>query len=101
MNRRDGSPTATARLVFDLRRPYRGWFVTILLAMLVEAATGLAGPWPLKIVIDYAVGHQPAPPCLAGLLGPALATDGAAVAAAAAIALVLLAVLGGIASYVD
>ena len=94
-------PTGTARLVFDLARPYRGWFVTILLAMLVEAATGLAGPWPLKIVIDYAVGHQPAPHWLAGLLGPGLATDGAAVATAAAIALVLLAVLGGIASYVD
>ena len=46
-----------------------------------------------------------APPAVphwfAGLLGPGLATDGAAVAAAAAIALVLLAVLGGIASYVD
>ena len=94
-------PTGTARLVFELARPYRGWFVTILLAMLVEAATGLAGPWPLKIVIDYAVGHQPAPHWFAGLLGPGLATDGAAVAAAAAIALVLLAVLGGIASYVD
>jgi len=94
-------PTGTARLVFDLARPYRGWFVTILLAMLVEAATGLAGPWPLKIVIDYAVGHQPVPHWFAGLLGPGLATDGAAVAAAAAIALVLLAVLGGIASYVD
>jgi len=94
-------PTGTARLVFDLARPYRGWFVIILLAMLVEAATGLAGPWPLKIVIDYAVGHQPVPHWLAGLLGPGLATDGAAVAAAAALSLVLLAVLGGIASYVD
>jgi len=94
-------PTGTARLAFDLARPYRGWFVTILLAMLVEAATGLAGPWPLKIVIDYAVGHQPVPHWLAGLLGPGLATDGAAVAAAAALSLVLLAVLGGIASYVD
>ena len=94
-------PTGTARLVFDLARPYRGWFVTILLAMLVEAATSLAGPWPLKIVIDYAVGHQPVPHWFAGLLGAGLATDGAAVAAAAAIALVLLAVLGGIASYVD
>jgi len=94
-------PTGTARLVFDLARPYRGWFVTILLAMLVEAATGLAGPWPLKIVIDYAVGHQPVPHWLAGLLGPGLASDGAAVAAAAALSLVLLALLGGIASYVD
>jgi ABC-type multidrug transport system fused ATPase/permease subunit len=95
------APTGTARLVFDLARPYRGWFVTILLAMLVEAATGLGAPWPLKMVIDYAVGHQPAPHWLARLLGPWLATDGAAVAAAAALSLVLLAVLGGVASYVD
>ncbi|HEY6209070.1 MAG TPA: ABC transporter ATP-binding protein [Gemmatimonadales bacterium] len=97
----DDAPTGTARLVFDLARPYRGWFVIILLAMLVEAATGLAAPWPLKIVIDYAVGHQSAPHWLARLLGPGLAADGTALAAAAAVSLVLLAVLGGIASYVD
>ena len=95
------SPTGTARLVFELGRPYRGWFAIILLAMLVEAAAGLAGPWPLKIVIDYAVGHQPVPHWVVRLLGPGLAADGIAVAAAAALALVLLAVLGGIASYVD
>jgi len=95
------SPTGTARLVFDLARPYRGWFVIILLAMLVEAATGLAGPWPLKIVIDYAVGHQPVPHWVIRLLGPGLAADGMALGAAAALSLVLLAVLGGVASYVD
>jgi hypothetical protein len=77
-------PTSTARLVFHLARPYRGWFVTILLAMLVEAATGLAGPWPLKFVIDYAVGHQPVPHWRTRLLGPGLATDGAALAWCAA-----------------
>jgi subfamily B ATP-binding cassette protein MsbA len=95
------SPSATARLVLDLARPYRGWFVIILLAMLVEAATGLAGPWPLKIVIDYAVGHQPVPAWVAQMIGPALAANGTALAAVAALSIVLLAVLGGIASYVD
>src|ERR1043166_2403496 len=83
----DDAPTGTARLVFDLARPYRGWFVIILLAMLVEAAAGLAAPWPLKIVIDYAVGHQSAPHWLARLLGPGLAADGTALAAAAAVSL--------------
>src|SRR6266568_3846465 len=101
MKRRDESPTGTASLVLDLARPYRGWFVIILLTMLVEAATGLAGPWPLKIVIDYAVGHQPVPHWVVRLLGPSLAADGMALAAAAAGGVVLLAVLGGIASYVD
>jgi ABC-type multidrug transport system fused ATPase/permease subunit len=98
---RERSPKGTARLVLELGRPYRGWFAVILLAMLVEAAAGLAGPWPLKIVIDYAVGHQPVPHWVVGLLGPGLAADGVAVAAAAAVTLVLLAVLGGAASYVD
>ena len=95
------SPTGTARLVFDLARPYPGWFVIILLAMLVEAGTSLAGPWPLKVVIDYAVGHQPVPDWVVRLIGPALAANGTALAAAAALSLVLLAVVGGIASYVD
>ena len=94
------SPTGTARLVFDLGRPYRGWFVIILLAMLVEAATGLAGPWPLKIVIDYAIGHQAVPQWIVHLLGP-VAADGTGLAAAAALSLVALAVLGGVASYID
>jgi ABC-type multidrug transport system fused ATPase/permease subunit len=101
MKRRDGSPNSTARLIIDLARPYRGWFVIILLAMLVEAATSLAGPWPLKIIIDQAVGHQPVPVWLVRLIGPALASNGPALAAAAALSIVLLAVLGGIASYVD
>ena len=101
MKRRDGSPNSTARLIIDLARPYRGWFVIILLAMLVEAATSLAGPWPLKIIIDNAVGHRPVPVWLVRLIGPALASNGPALAAAAALSIVLLAVLGGIASYVD
>ena len=101
MKRRDGSSSSTARLIIDLARPYRGWFVIILLAMLVEAATSLAGPWPLKIIIDNAVGHRPVPVWLVRLIGPALASNGPALAAAAALSIVLLAVLGGIASYVD
>jgi ABC-type multidrug transport system fused ATPase/permease subunit len=90
-----------ARLVIDLARPYRGWLAIILLAMLVETATGLAAPWPLKIVIDSVVGTHSAPPWLVRLLGPALVDHANALAAAAAIAIVLIAVLGGLASYVD
>jgi ABC-type multidrug transport system fused ATPase/permease subunit len=80
----DGSRAGMASLVVDLARPYRGWLVIILLAMLVETATALAAPWPLKIVIDYAIGRHPAPGWVVGLLS-----------------MVLLAALGGVASYVD
>jgi ABC-type multidrug transport system fused ATPase/permease subunit len=88
-------------LVFDLARPYRAWLVLILLAMMVETAAALAAPWPLKMVIDNAVGRHAAPEWVVRLLGPALIAHRPALAAAAALALVLLAVVGGIASYVD
>jgi subfamily B ATP-binding cassette protein MsbA len=93
--------TSTARLVFDLARPYRAWFFIILAAMLVEAVTALAAPWPLKVVIDSAIGHEPLPTWTVRLLGPGLAGNSAALAGAAALSIVLLAVLGGIAGYVD
>jgi ABC-type multidrug transport system fused ATPase/permease subunit len=45
-----------SRLVIDLLRPYRGWLAIVFVAMLVEIAAGLAAPWPLKLVIDDALG---------------------------------------------
>ena len=95
------SPARMRHFVVDLARPYGGWLLIILFAMMVETATSLAGPWPLKIVIDNALDSQSAPAWLVRLLGPALASNGPALAAAAAAGLVLLAALGGIASYVD
>jgi ABC-type multidrug transport system fused ATPase/permease subunit len=100
-SRSSRSSASTRGLVGDLARPYRGWLVIILLAMLVETATSLAGPWPLKIVIDNAVGRHAAPEWVVRLLGPALVASGPALAAAAALGMVLLAALGGIASYID
>ena len=90
-----------AGLVVDLARPYRGWLLIILVAMLIETIAGLAGPWPLKIVIDSAVGHHAAPDWVIRLLGPAAAADGRALAAMAAVGMVLIALLGGVASYID
>src|SRR5262249_23529678 len=95
------SRAGMAALVADLARPYRGWLVIILLAMLVETATGLAGPWPLKIVIDYAGGHHAAPGWVGRLVGPSAGVDGRALAAMAAVSIVLIAVLGGLASYIE
>jgi ABC-type multidrug transport system fused ATPase/permease subunit len=95
------SATGMASLVTDLARPYRGWLVVILGAMLVETVAGLAGPWPLKIVIDDVVGHNSVPEWAVRLLGPALAADGRTLAAMAAASLVLIAGLGGLASYID
>jgi hypothetical protein len=54
-----------SRLVIDLLRPYRGWLMIVFVAMLVEIATGLAAPWPLKLVIDDALGTHRLPHWLA------------------------------------
>jgi len=89
------------QLIRDLLRPYRGWLAIILLALLVETAMSLAGPWPLKIVLDSVVGHHPLPQWIVPLLGNRLADDGVAIAAAAAAGLVIIGVFGSIAGYID
>ena len=89
------------RLIRELLRPYRGWLVIILVAMLVETAMSLAGPWPLKIVLDSVIGHHPMPAWIAHLIGPGLADHKMGLAAVAAALIVIIAVIGSIASYVD
>ncbi|HEY6302537.1 MAG TPA: ABC transporter ATP-binding protein [Terriglobales bacterium] len=73
----------------------------ILAAMLVQTAMSVAGPWPLKIILDNVVGSHKLAPWLDDFLRPIL-TGGSKmqIAAAAAIAAVIIAVLGAIASYV-
>ena len=89
------------RLVLDLARPYRVSLAIIFVAMLVETIAGLGAPWPLKVVIDYAVGQHPPPAWMLAVFGPALTANAKALAAIAASGVVLLTVLGGLASYVD
>ncbi len=60
------------RLARDLIRPYRGRLIIVLLAMLFEAAMSLATIWPLKIILDNAIGNHKLSPCLHRLLGPLL-----------------------------
>src|SRR5271157_5755719 len=90
------------RLIRELIRPYRGQLTIILLAMLVETAMSLAGPWPLKIIIDNVVGSHKMSPWLDHLVRPMLDGGGRLqVAGLAALAFVVIAVLGAIATYID
>src|SRR5690242_14510726 len=91
-----------SRLIFSLLRPYRWTLVVVLIAMLVETAMGLAGPWPLKIVLDNVVGTHHLPEWFAHGLGHVLGgTSKLHIAAMAAIFAVAIAAIGAIASYVD
>jgi ABC-type multidrug transport system fused ATPase/permease subunit len=89
------------RLILSLIRPYRGTLVVILLAMLAETATSVAAPWPLKIILDNVVGSHKLPSWLDHLLAPILSVTGKMqIAVAAAIATVLIAIFGAVASYI-
>jgi len=90
------------RLVFQLVRPYRWLLVTVVAAMLLQAAMGVAAPWPLKIVIDSALTTPRHPvPRWASWFAPMLAHgDRMQVAALAAIIVVTVAVGTALAGYV-
>src|SRR5215831_19220657 len=89
------------QLVLDLVRPYRAWLAIVLAAMLVETAMSLAGPWPLKVVIDNVLGSHPLPEWLRWLDDFAIARSKAGLAAVAAAALVAIAAVGALATYVE
>jgi ABC-type multidrug transport system fused ATPase/permease subunit len=89
------------RLIRSLVRPYRGTLLIILAAMLVQTAMSVAGPWPLKIILDNVVGSHKLSPWLADFLRPILSGGSKMqIAAAAAIAAVIIAALGALASYI-
>jgi subfamily B ATP-binding cassette protein MsbA len=89
------------RLIRTLIAPYRWTLAIVFLAMLVETAMSLAGPWPLKIVLDNVVGDHHLPGWLDGLVKHVAGGGKMQIAAMAAIGFVAIAAISGIASYVD
>ena len=88
-------------LLRTLVRPYRVNLFFILLAMLVQTLMSLAAPWPLKIILDNVVGSHKLPSWLDNILKPVLAgSSKMEIAAAAAVMVVVIALLGALASYV-
>ncbi|MBL8373211.1 ABC transporter ATP-binding protein [Accumulibacter sp.] len=98
---RKATASSKLRLVMDLLGPYRRWVMVILAAMLVETAMSLAGPWPLKIILDNVVGNHKPPGWLDALRFIDLAGDKMELAAVAGVAVLVIALLGALASYID
>jgi ABC-type multidrug transport system fused ATPase/permease subunit len=90
-----------SRLVLDLIRPYRGWLAIVFAAMLVEIGTTLAAPWPLKLVIDDALGSHHLPQWLAWAHDYGFGKHTLGVALFAGVATLIIAVVGAIAGYID
>jgi subfamily B ATP-binding cassette protein MsbA len=75
-------------MITESARRYRRPLTVILVAMIVETLAGLAGPWPLKVVID-------------NIAVPARRPDWPTIALFAAASVVVIALVRGLASYVD
>lgn len=82
--RRDGGTVDSARSTHDRARagagdgmarfvrPYRGALTLSVLLALIETLLALGGPWPLKLIIDNALGGRPLPlslPLVGGMKG--------------------------------
>ncbi|KJC33937.1 ABC transporter [Bradyrhizobium sp. LTSP849] len=90
-----------SRLVLDLLRPYRGWLAIVFIAMLIEIVVGLAAPWPLKLVIDDALGNHHLPHWLEWAHDYGFGKHTLGVALFAGVATLAIAVVGAIAGYID
>ena len=88
-------------LVLELLRPYHGWLAIVLVAMLVEIAMSLAAPWPLKLVLDDALGKHQLPEWAAWAHEYGIGRHALGVALFAGIATLLIAIFGAIATYID
>ena len=84
-----------------IARPYRRYFLLILLAMLLETLIGLANPWPLKIIIDNVIGARPLPEALKWMSHLLPVEKSLSLAALAATGFVLIILIGSLASFVD
>lgn len=88
-------------LVLALLRPYRGWLVIVFAAMMVEIAMSLAAPWPLKLVLDDALGHHRLPDWALWAHNLGIGHHTMGVALFAALATLAIAIVGAIATYID
>ncbi|MEO8738433.1 MAG: ABC transporter ATP-binding protein [Casimicrobiaceae bacterium] len=89
------------QLVVALVRPYHKWLTVVFIAMLVETAMSMAAPWPLKVVIDNVLGTHPLPEWLHWMRDFPLGQSKMGLAAMAGIGVVLIAIFGAVATYVD
>ena len=82
-------------------RPHWKALSVAFVAVLIEGAASLFDPWPIKIVLDYALGSRPMPEWMTGLVRKTFGEGRLAIIYFAAVATVVVAVVGAVASYIQ
>ena len=77
-------------------RPYGRLAAASGALIVLTALVGLAMPWPLKLLIDHALGSEPLPPVLARVLPPLVADGAGLLVLAVATGFVLTVLDGGL-----
>jgi subfamily B ATP-binding cassette protein MsbA len=80
-------------------RPHWKALSVAFVAVLIEGAASLFDPWPIKIVLDYALGPRSMPEWMAGLVRKTFGEGNIAIIYFAAIATVVVAAVGAVTSY--
>jgi len=88
-------------IIHRLLRPHWKALSIAFVALIVEGVADLFGPWPIKIVLDYAIGSHSPPGWLAGFIRATFGGGKLAFVHFAAIATVVVAAAGAVASYVE
>ncbi len=90
------------RLVRKLIRPYQWTLALVLSAMIVETLMSVAAPWPLKVILDNVAGDRHFPPWVARFWPATLdVADKRQIALWAGFAVIAIAAVGALASYLD
>src|SRR5262245_26610758 len=66
---RQEKPKGVYRWALSYLRPYRGRLVVFLFVSVVEIISGLLLPWPMKFIVDHALGSEPASGVMDALTG--------------------------------
>src|SRR5215813_4643948 len=88
-------------IIDHVLRPHWKALCVAFVAVIVEGFAGLFDPWPIKIILDYALGARPLPEWMAGFVHGIFGEGKLAIIHFAAIATVVVAAAGAIASYIQ
>src|SRR5437667_4730082 len=86
--------------ITDLLYPHWPVLTLAFIAVVGESITDLLEPWPLKIVFDYVFGSKRVPEWIAGIV-TWLGTDKLSILNFAVLAVIAIAILGAVSSYVE